>query len=677
MPNFTTLSVKRDQQQICRGCQDIEGLFEFRRSKPRYASAIGCQFHETFNELQTCAKRCYCCRVFLRAYLTRRITSQDVKKLKDLPARHQIWAKLEEDILEVQIRNSERLHSSARVRCLETNAVGFVNLEPQTVGAIKEAKWWFDECHHKHGHSCGNLKWSGQNPSRLVRIFPDLKKVQLVDAHRMQTVRYAALSYAWGVETTNKAKEKEEILSTKGWKYTDEPFPLSELPATIRDAMRVTQGLGIDFIWIDALCIRTSATTTWNYEAARMHEVYGNACVTLCACSSEKSIDGLFNPRGAWEYPSEPCRLDQFWLANFDMTLNEVRLQAPLFSRAWTLQEERLSPRILYLCGQRVYWSCSGFQRSELGRQVGKIPPRKEPYGDPSTLKRIRDPQEFLRSRHEGKVKLLHQQWLELVQDYTRRSLFKPKQDRFDAISGLAAQYLVPFCSNNIVRDQEYLAGLWRLTFAQDLAWSVQGTVSYRNSLRDIVPAPSWSWASLPLCTVINMPNDFTATGEFTLLEGSGLEQEGQSDDVLSVAKRGALVRLVEVRGLMRRFFKETSRCVAWSTIQSNHGRESEYSFSSYRAESVHSINDKNGKILAYEPHMQEVVGQLDYLSGYERGVYCFQIGESSMLLLVKAGMITKGNTALQEYCRVGASSNVPENFFAHGKAEVQRLVLI
>lgn len=597
--------------------------------------------------------------------------------LRSARDRGQIWAKLEQDILEVRVGDSRIAHAVARVRCLQTNSVGFTNLEPKIT--LEEAKLWIDGCHKNHA-GCGNLPWSDRNPSRLVHILPGLKNIQLVDAQLMKQVSYTALSYAWGGDATDDEEEKAFIKSPQDRSNDVEPFPVSELPATIQHAIEVTKNLDIDYIWIDALCIRkTSDDSGWNSEASRMHEVYGNARVTLFACSGEKSTDGLFHSRDAWEYISEPCRLDRFWLANFDMALDEVRTKASLFSRAWTLQEERLSPRILYLCGQRLYWSCSFSQRSELDRLVGNNPPRRKPYEDPTPSKWLRRPQEFLQTQRQGKEELLHQQWLEIVRDYTRRDMYRAT-DRFPAICGLAVQYLVPFCSNGQVKREEYLAGLWRQTFAQDLAWMVQGAGSLSKNLRNI--APSWSWASLPLRTVVNMQHEFIETTAFTLLETSRLGK-GEADDVLGVAQRGAEIKAVVVRGLLRHFVNEVSQWVAWSTVKSSHGKEKGYDFQKYLAKSVHSVSDTNGEILAYEPHMRPIVGWLDYRfledeqTEWTKALYCLKIGESSMLLLEKAEMVEKDNIFYQGYRRAGISTDFREGFFANDQAKLQNFVLV
>lgn len=667
MLNFRNLKRNYDHQKICQGCRDVEGLFSSRRSNADSPPAIGCQFHNTFLELEDCAREGCCgCRVFRRALLLCQVSSQDVKRLRSVRDRGQIWAKLEKDILEVRIGDAEIAFAFARVQCLKANSVGFTNLGPKF--SLNEANDWIKDCHENH-IDCSNLPWSDKNPSRLVHVLPDLKSVQLVDAQLMGQVSYTVLSYAWGGDK-----------SAQKWSNHNGPFQLSELPATIQHAIEVTRQLKIKYIWIDALCINQSGLSSWKHESSKMHEVYGNAWVTLCACSSEKSTDGLFHFRDAWEFISEPCRLDQFWLANFDMALDEVRTKSHIFTRAWTLQEERLSPRILYLCGQRMYWSCVTSQHSELGGQVGNNPPRRRPYEDLNLTKSLRRPQEFLQTRYKGEEKLLHQQWLEIVQDYTRRDIEKV-EDRFLAISGLAAQYLVPFCSNEKVKREEYLGGLWRQTFAQDLTWSVQDAGKLSNSLRDSAPAPSWSWASLPLRTVMKMQDNFIRTKNFALLEKSGLGQ-GQADNTLQVTMRGADIKSVKVCGLLRHFVDDVSHWVAWSAIQSN-GKEHKYDLSRYLAKSVHSVNDINGKILVYQPHMQPIVGQLDYLfpknkeNARLKDLFSLKIGEASMLLLEKAEMIEKEGILLQGYRRAGISTGFREGFFANGEAELHDLVLM
>ena len=281
----------------------------------------------------------------------------------------------------------------------------------------------------------------------------------------------------------------------------------------------------------------------------------------------------------------------------------------------------------------------------------------------------------------------LHEQWLDIVIDFTRRDMYYGG-DRFPAISGLAAQYLHPNTKKKVVHGQEYLAGLWRKTFAKDLAWSVQRLKRPSESL--LYVAPAWSWALVPLCTTTTMQHDFTSTGKFELLEGPQLGKKGQSDDVLDVAKRGALVKSVKVHGRMRRFINHESERRKWMEVQAKSGCEDEYNFSSCVSDFIHCRHPTNGKVLAYEPNKREVVGQLDYDCLEEdkpgpwhfvtddglKDLYCLKIGKSSMLLLEKSKDAEKderdgkhGKTILS-YRRVGVCNAVREKFFTAAVSE-------
>lgn len=190
------------------------------------------------------------------------------------------------------------------------------------------------------------------------------------------------------------------------------------------------------------------------------------------AQANEQSMDCCTQERHG-DYRNEACRLDEQWLITEDMSLNKVRDRTPLFTRGWVLQEERLSPRVLYLYSQGVYWPCSEAQHTEMGLQLADS--RQPLQSSQASYLSLRPPQLFLETRWECAWDPLHQQWLEMVKDYVHRDLTEPS-DRFDAISGLAAQYLMAYKDSNSdeVRDQEYLAGLWRMSYWQDLAWSME-----------------------------------------------------------------------------------------------------------------------------------------------------------------------------------------------------------
>ncbi|KAH8687338.1 heterokaryon incompatibility [Tricladium varicosporioides] len=97
-----------------------------------------------------------------------------------------------------------------------------------------------------------------------------------------RTYRYACLSYVWGGVSCLKTKRHIlEGLMLEGSLdiYRD------EIPRTIRDAMSLTEQLGIRYIWIDALCIVQDDEVSKHDQIQAMVGIYTNAYVTLIAAN--------------------------------------------------------------------------------------------------------------------------------------------------------------------------------------------------------------------------------------------------------------------------------------------------------------------------------------------------------------------------------------------------------
>ena len=571
-------------------------------------------------------------------------------------------------------------HTMAKLSCTRQQGTPSVNLcaERTHIAVNAEAKSWLRICHETHTE-CRNLGRSRRNPTNLIFINSNSRTLRLVEGSELDPVPYVALSYTWGMELATegeKANIKDAATKQKNSHQRRKGFAMAGLPGTILDAIGLTLSLGLQYIWIDDICI--VPPVDWNEEASKMGEVYGNSYVTIATCSSMKATEQIPCFREAWRYKTGACRLySGHWLANIDMPLNEIRLRSDLFTRAWTLQEERLTPRMLYVCGQRMYWSCSVFQQIETGPNGGL--PRLQ---GPDRIAWMRHPQSFLRACRRQDLAALHEQWLELVKAYVKRNIFNI-HDRFPAIMGLAVQYLGPYTDENEdVRGQEFLAGLWRHTFAQDLSWSVQTPGVPKRRLDSV--APTWSWASIPVCSDIATQNMVEPTSEFTLLEDSRLGSGGDSDKASEVVKRGAKIKSVTVCGRFRRLLAKRSTGREWSSIVRRHNAKEEFDFSDCISEFIHAQNPGTGQLVAYEPLKQEVVMQLDYLMQEKtaascdfsdtfpgcdlKDLACLQIGSSSMLLLrpyrTLASHEYQTENSPSVYQRVGICNSVRNSFF-------------
>jgi hypothetical protein len=71
--------------------------------------------------------------------------------------------------------------------------------------------------------------------------------VFLRDLHKVQA-NYACLSHCWGSHGASLQLNSATILTLR------KGIPRLELPKTFRDAAEICAGLGIQYLWIDAIC---------------------------------------------------------------------------------------------------------------------------------------------------------------------------------------------------------------------------------------------------------------------------------------------------------------------------------------------------------------------------------------------------------------------------------------
>lgn len=67
------------------------------------------------------------------------------------------------------------------------------------------------------------------------------------------------------------------------------------LPLTFQDAAAFSLSLGIQYLWIDSICIIQEDEEDWRREAERMYAVHKNSYLMLAALSGHDSTYGLRN----------------------------------------------------------------------------------------------------------------------------------------------------------------------------------------------------------------------------------------------------------------------------------------------------------------------------------------------------------------------------------------------
>lgn len=347
-------------------------------------------------------------------------------------------------------------------------------------------------------------------PTRVLKVGRKPEDIRLLDG-RNSHGHYICLSYCWGSVqplTTTVANLGNHLTS----------IPWGTLPRLYKDTVRLAWRFGIEFVWIDSLCILQDDRDDWEREAGRMCDVYGNAWLTIAATSSRNCREGILNN------PLSGDSVDSFlssnrlvkwsgsnaangveWIAipqpaqsssgrHLKVKPEEQEMFPetwPLLTRAWVLQERILSPRVLHFATPELWFECKEEVRCECsGAHLSG--PSQIGFG-----RRIQKPLE------KGDAKELGKLWQELVEEYTKLYLTK-EEDRLPALSGLAQRF------SRAMPGVEYLAGLWGNSFPEGLAWYKESTVEETRQSQAIQGMiPSWSWAASP------GPVKFPSTGPF------------------------------------------------------------------------------------------------------------------------------------------------------------------
>ncbi len=336
---------------------------------------------------------------------------------------------------------------------------------------------WIHSCVVGHD-SCNVLSSSRPPPSRLLDISDSkaLMKVKLVQFDQdCEPVKYAALSYCWGGNAPYKLQS-----STVKDLYAG--VRLEKLPKTIQDAISIAADLGLEWMWVDSLCILQDSNNDWTEESDRIGDIYGGCYVCIAAQGAATSEEGIYCERDPLIY--QPCRIssrvgDQihYVLPHHADDISDCLEEAALSKRGWAMQERLLAPRTIYF-GAMLMWECREQLRAENSTDLG---------ADHRNLKElfrsaILVPEQSFEALGSNEPHI-YRTWLVLRRDYTKARLSFPS-DRLTAIKGII---------NAIVARTGWVcyAGLWYPFMLEELLWAPLGPGS--RALR----WPTWSWTAV------------------------------------------------------------------------------------------------------------------------------------------------------------------------------------
>lgn len=147
--------------------------------------------------------------------------------------------------------------------------------------ALSLARSWMADCVTNH-KTCNSFPL-GYLPKRVLDISHSetTDDVRLLETSLTGRAKYACLSYSWGgtlpLQTTSKTllRHKTSIL-------------LTELPLTFQDTIKFLRQTGIQYLWIDSLCIIQDNDNDWRREAAQMHSIFQGAFLTISASKNTR-----------------------------------------------------------------------------------------------------------------------------------------------------------------------------------------------------------------------------------------------------------------------------------------------------------------------------------------------------------------------------------------------------
>lgn len=382
-----------------------------------------------------------------------------------------------------------------------------------SAASLGTAARWLRNCTKNH-ESCRPSLKDRRPPKRLLDVgseTQDPKLVEIVSASR--DIEWAALSYCWGGEPSWK-------LTTKSISKLKYGLAIDILDATIRDAILATRALGLSYIWIDALCVnQEKGAKEWEEEAGRMNDIYGGSIVTLVAANSRSTMDGFLHERDVQyiriplgQRHSTKLFLSSGWISDYD----EVR--SPWGGRGWTMQEGLLPNRILYYTPSQMVWRCCEERRTERGTTESLQAEANEAmkYGDDISFESgwlwRQDP--FTQFKQfpmlvasdskyiSGFSREPFRLWYNLIEDHSQRQ-FTDESDRLIAISGLARMF------GEAIKDDGYVAGLWKSDLIRGLLWDVEDSrLVLSTTAHDTLPSWSWASAGKQLISHANIKND-------------------------------------------------------------------------------------------------------------------------------------------------------------------------
>ncbi|KAE9367229.1 HET-domain-containing protein [Stipitochalara longipes BDJ] len=367
---------------------------------------------------------------------------------------------------------------------------------------------WMRECKINHKYHCAaKVKPRRVDVFRLIDV--KTKAVVRFTDVDVAEFRYVALSYVWGMaQRLSIRRENMMRLGAPG-------SLVGKVSKTIEDSISLTESLGVQYLWVDALCILQDDTSDKLNHLAFMSYIYKCAELTIlaaCGRDAEAGLPGIREPRVFQQHiikvrdDTADQPLGMQIITSPTIRLNDVQscLEGTVWStRGWTLQEKVVSRRVLIFTPSQISWNCRTtgwaediFLETSLARPTNRI------WED--TMRFLSDAER--ESAWNDDVNVAWDTLRMLVDNFSHRQLSEPG-DAYDAFCAIAQEF----------QSLTHVSSIWALPvtrFELALCWTrTQGRLVRRTALTSLpmttlkccVAFPTWSWlgwiggASLPI----------------------------------------------------------------------------------------------------------------------------------------------------------------------------------
>lgn len=406
--------------------------------------------------------------------------------------------------------------------------------------AVKWAQSKIEEC---LGHPACHISPDACLPDRVLDISSinaddptDPRGAVRLHESKNQEDYYAALSHMWG------GHQPLRLLKGSIEKFR-EGIIWSSLPKTFQQAIQFTRKLGMNYIWIDSLCIIQDDAADWREQSSKMATIYENSSITLAAATAVNSLQGCFQSPDPFltgfvsngtdkVYANDHEALIELLPRNKDETLIFVRKgpthrypsrletnQLPLLSRGWVYQERLLSPRVLFFGDIDVMWECNERMSCycDTWKHSGSRNVRSHPVKSQHALSLQLGNPDAQKLQANG----LANRWCRIVEEYSALDLTFMR-DQLPAMAGIAKQF------SRYMGEHIYASGVWSAFLIENLCWAVKDyPPPRRRPEAAAATSPSWSWMT-PIARV-TFPSGWFSDGALACasLVGTRLEHKG------------------------------------------------------------------------------------------------------------------------------------------------------